>query len=302
VSGRWSGATVYHIIDEFHPGPAWFDLSGSRSGVAIVLEQSGGHCEPRAHLDTPLKGAASRDGHAVFVPGGMTVWRYSEQIQRVRDVRLDFDCEGLDTWLPEPATRWADSEPTLLRYDEPVVQCARLLANECGPDATGLRLYGEGLIASLTALLFGLVQPQADRPIGGLSPPQLKRVLEFFHERLASNVSLEDVAQLTGLSQSQFARAFRASTGISPYRWFLNARVKRAQSWLLRRTLNIAQVAVEVGFADQSHFTKAFRRATGMTPREWQRRIGLPRHSIHNEEMAKARSQALPIESKYAVP
>jgi transcriptional regulator GlxA family with amidase domain len=59
--------------------------------------------------------------------------------------------------------------------------------------------------------------------------------------------------------------------GVSPYRWFLNARVKHAQTLLLNGTLPLAEIAVRLGFADQSHFTKAFRRATGTTPGEWRR-------------------------------
>jgi len=297
-SGHWNGITVHHVIEDFAPGPAWIDLSASQTVAAIVLEQVGGYCEPRSDLDTPSRRAPSPEGHAVFVPAGMTVWRYADQVQRVRDVRLTFDNESLEAWPPDVA-RGDQSEPALLRYDERVAQCARLLANECSADATGIRLYGEGLTASLTALLFAPVRrPEANRQINGLSPAQLKRVLEYFQERLASDVSLESVAQLTGLSQSQFARAFRASTGVSPYRWFLNARVKRAQSWLLRRTLNIAQVAVEVGFADQSHFTKAFRRATGTTPREWQRRGGLTTHPTSEIQAPALAPEAMRSESK----
>ena len=297
-SGHWNGITVYHVVENFVPGPAWIDLSASQSVVAIVVEQVGGYCEPRLNLDAPSRRAPSPEGHAVFVPAETTVWRYSDQVQRVRDVRLTFDNDGLEGWLPDHVARGAQSEPVLLRYDERVVQCARLLAKECGAEATGIRLYGEGLTASLTALLFARGRPAPNRQVSGLSPAQLKRVLEYFQEQLASDVSLESVAQLTGLSQSQFARAFRASTGVSPYRWFLNARVKRAQSWLLRRTLNIAQVAVEVGFADQSHFTKAFRRATGTTPREWQRRGGLLSHSARETQAAAPAPETMHSGSK----
>jgi hypothetical protein len=67
------------------------------------------------------------------------------------------------------------------------------------------------------------------------------------------------ICLMSGLSQSQSARAFRASMGVSPYRWFLS------------RTLRLADIAARLGFADQSHFTKAFRRATATTPPEWRR-------------------------------
>src|SRR5229473_309299 len=132
-------------------------------------------------------------------------------------------------------------------------------------------LFGEGITTALTALLFGPTRSDTRGRPTGLSTAQLKRVLDYFHEHLSSDISLESVALLTGLSQSQFARAFRASMGVSPYRWFLNARVKHAQTLLLSGTLGLADIAVRLGFTDQSHFTKAFRRATATTPGEWRR-------------------------------
>src|SRR5260370_17113262 len=99
----------------------------------------------------------------------------------------------------------------------------------------------------------------------------MKRCIDYLDESRSSEIRLESVALLTGLSQSQFARAFRASMGVSPYRWFLNARVKHAQTLLLSGTLRLADIAVRLGFTDQSHFTKAFRRATATTPGEWRR-------------------------------
>jgi transcriptional regulator GlxA family with amidase domain len=76
---------------------------------------------------------------------------------------------------------------------------------------------------------------------------------------------------MTGLSQSHFSRAFKESTGVPPYRWHLNARIKRAQELLLAGRLPIAQVAAATGFADQAHFTRVFVKVTGATPAAWQR-------------------------------
>jgi transcriptional regulator GlxA family with amidase domain len=127
----------------------------------------------------------------------------------------------------------------------------------------------------------GAVAPVVEHPrtSGGLAPEKLKRVLEYLRRELASDVRLSVVAQLAGLSLSQFTRAFRASTGVSPYRWLLDERVKRAQVSLAQSASSIAQIAVDVGFADQSHFTKAFRRATGTTPGAWRRQLTSPSRS-----------------------
>jgi AraC family transcriptional regulator len=105
----------------------------------------------------------------------------------------------------------------------------------------------------------------------GLSPWQLRLALEYFEHHITQDLSLDDLAHRVGLSQSQFARLFKVSTGLPPYRWCLNARIKRAQALLLRGELTIVDIADETGFSDQSHFTNVFRRITGSSPKQWQK-------------------------------
>ena len=50
-----------------------------------------------------------------------------------------------------------------------------------------------------------------------------------------ARVELAALAQLAGLSQSHYCRAFKASTGMAPYQWQLQARVERAKQLLIRQ-------------------------------------------------------------------
>src|SRR5258705_10730909 len=95
--------------------------------------------------------------------------------------------------------------------------------------------------------------------------------MESLEAHLTQNISIEEMAKLVGLSQSQFARSFKISTGMPPYKWTLDARIKRAQELLLLGKESIAFIALQTGFADQSHLTKTFRRIMGATPKDWRR-------------------------------
>jgi len=90
-------------------------------------------------------------------------------------------------------------------------------------------------------------------------------------ESLFDPAPLKDLADMTGLSASYFSRAFKASTGMAPYRWYLAERVRRAQGALLETNDSLAEVALASGFADQSHFTRAFRTITGASPGAWRK-------------------------------
>lgn len=268
---RWfNGITVRHVTQYLDAGRVWHDLSSKETTVAILLEQVGGYCEPRINLNRPTLRERFDAGHTVFVPAEMTIWGYSDNIRLTRDLRMIFQAERLEMILGEDLERTKATTPLLMLYDDRVAKLADLLAEECKDSPSSNALYGESLTTALTALLFGARKISPDRRASGLAKWQLRRAQEYFEERLSQDVNLQEVANLTGLSQSQFARAFKASTGVPPYRWFLDARVKRAQELLLQGKIGIADIATQVGFADQSHFTKTFRRATGATPKDWQ--------------------------------
>jgi AraC family transcriptional regulator len=112
---------------------------------------------------------------------------------------------------------------------------------------------------------------------GGLAAWQLTRVTEHIEARLSSPIAMDELAQLAGLSTSQFTRAFRRSTGLPPHRWHLNARISRAQNLMLDTDQPLAEIALAIGFADQSHFANTFTRHVGVSPGVWRReqRFGL---------------------------
>jgi AraC family transcriptional regulator len=124
---------------------------------------------------------------------------------------------------------------------------------------------------ALMAAPFAFHEP-SNRPVNsGHARWQLRRVFEFLEAHLTEDIGLDELAQQVGLSQSQFARAFKVSSGLPPYQRCLHNRVKRAQEMLLNGSDSFSDIAIQIGFADQSHFTKTFRRVTGTTPADWKR-------------------------------
>jgi AraC family transcriptional regulator len=48
-------------------------------------------------------------------------------------------------------------------------------------------------------------------------------------------------------------------------------RMNRARDLLLRSTLPVTQIGVQIGFRETSSFTRAYRRYSGITPSEFRR-------------------------------
>jgi AraC-like DNA-binding protein len=106
---------------------------------------------------------------------------------------------------------------------------------------------------------------------GGLAPWQLRRVTEDMTERVADSVRLKELAAQTGLSSSQFGRAFKLSVGVSPHRWQMNLRIQEAQELLREGGSSLAEISLATGFAEQSHFSRVFKEVVGVSPGAWQR-------------------------------
>jgi transcriptional regulator GlxA family with amidase domain len=105
--------------------------------------------------------------------------------------------------------------------------------------------------------------------VAALPRPKLKRVLDYVTDNLGNNLTLVELAAVSGLSRMHFAAQFRSATGCKPHEYVLNQRIERAKRFLVESDSSLAEIALIVGFQAQSHFTTVFKRVTGETPGYW---------------------------------
>ena len=119
---------------------------------------------------------------------------------------------------------------------------------------------------------YGDVAVTDDFTLGGLSPRQLRRVLDFLSAHLSDDPTVAELARECGLSSGYFSRAFRRTTGVTPHQWLIRKRVERARQLLLGDGLGLSDIALVCGFVDQSHFTRVFTKFEGDSPGRWRQR------------------------------
>ena len=271
-SRMWNSAVVYHVTQYLDPGSCWQNLCTEQATVAVVLEQVGGYCEPRTRINTPISRSRYDAGHAMFIPPNVDVWGYAaDSTSCVRDIRMRFDYGVVARLLGDEFDRKKWNEPLLLLYDDRLAQCAELLAREIVEQEGDFALYGESLTTAFLAALFTPARLRSRASQSGLPRRQLGRSLDYIEANLINNIRLNELANVAGLSPSHFARAFKTSTGFTPYRWIIEQRIHRAKRLMIKGGKSISIAAHLAGFANQSHFTKAFRRITGTTPGLWLR-------------------------------
>jgi AraC family transcriptional regulator len=107
---------------------------------------------------------------------------------------------------------------------------------------------------------------------GSLRPPRwVLRAKEVIHDRLASRLTLEDIAGEVGVHRVHLAETFRRHFGQSVAAYLRQARIDSACRALTGSDASLAEIALMNGFADQSHFGRTFKRLMRMTPAAYRR-------------------------------
>lgn len=131
----------------------------------------------------------------------------------------------------------------------------------------GLLEADEGMFA----VLVGLFRRHGEAII---IPPETRERSAVWHardylaENYESDMGLEELARIAGLSRAHLIRAFRKEFHITPHAFLTDVRIRQARR-LLRVGAPPATVAMECGFADQAHFTRHFKARTGVTPGQY---------------------------------
>jgi len=131
-------------------------------------------------------------------------------------------------------------------------------------------IYGEALSTALAVHLlreYGATVPGPKKQYGGLPREKLVRVVEYIQDQLATDLTVSRIAQAVYISPYHFTKLFKQSTGQTPHRYVVEARVRKAKELLSTGKFTISEAAYQVGFVDQSHLTRHFKRVFGLPPK-----------------------------------
>jgi AraC family transcriptional regulator len=154
-------------------------------------------------------------------------------------------------------------------YDPLILQIALALKADLDSHKPGGRLYAETVTSTLAVHLLRNYSSHQHRSIrypGGLSPTQLKLVIDYINDYLEQDLSLKELAAIAQLSAYHFCRSFKQSTGLTPHQYVIRQRVERAKLLLKDGKMGISEVAIACGFTHQSHLNRHFKQLTGVTP------------------------------------
>jgi len=119
--------------------------------------------------------------------------------------------------------------------------------------------------------LIALTQQNFDLPTLLLSNDTVhpkRNIVRLLEKEETFQLTVKDLAHLSGRSLSTFTRDFKATYKKPPGRWLQERRLAHAHKLLIEDDLSVTDVAILVGYENISHFIKAFKAKYGVTPKK----------------------------------
>lgn len=102
-----------------------------------------------------------------------------------------------------------------------------------------------------------------DRPA---PDPRVDKVTAYMIRHYARNISVQELAELVGLSPVYLGKLFKQNTGITCRQFLNRVRINNAELILSAGALNVTEVAEHCGYRDVFYFSSVFKSMKGYPP------------------------------------
>lgn len=101
--------------------------------------------------------------------------------------------------------------------------------------------------------------------------PLIEEAAQRLQAQAGSTCILKDIASELGLTQVQFTRRFKKSTGILPIDYLTALRIQKVQKLLLDSDMTLVQIAGQCGFENEFYLSRVFKKRIQMTPSSYRK-------------------------------
>ena len=157
-------------------------------------------------------------------------------------------------------------------YHEEMLECIRKMDELSEQRPRGYPLAVKGWLFQFFFLLFSQVEPTLAEEGREKSLDKMKRILRRIEVDYGKPLSIKEMAEFSGFSESHFMKFFKNHMGV-PFVCYLNDyRLTMAARALAETQEDVLTVALDAGFPNVSYFNRLFKRKFQMTPLEYRKR------------------------------
>lgn len=99
--------------------------------------------------------------------------------------------------------------------------------------------------------------------------PTINKAIEYIHNNLEQNLTLDDVAKNVYVSSTYLSHLFSKCIKMTFSQYIIHARIQKSKHLLSNTNLSIMDIALDCGFNSQSYFSNVFKKIEGFTPKEY---------------------------------
>lgn len=169
------------------------------------------------------------------------------------------------------AEKYLDHLPTILfpgntdKYIEIFEDITRAMISKF----EGYELYTDAKTMELISLIYSCCANFTKSSGQMQYDVNIRSAMEYMNKNLKKHLTLSDIATEAGFSPSYFHGIFKEMTGMSPYKYLLNARINCAKNLLMNSRLPFSKIAEESGFVSQAYFAYVFKKEVGVSPKAY---------------------------------
>lgn len=93
--------------------------------------------------------------------------------------------------------------------------------------------------------------------------------MDYVYNHIHDRITVNDLAEFTGLSPSYLSRLFKKELGIAVSDYIREKKIEKAQNLLKYSDFSFIEIANYLAFSSQSHFIQTFEKLVGMTPKKY---------------------------------
>ncbi len=94
---------------------------------------------------------------------------------------------------------------------------------------------------------------------------EILRAVEYLHQNLDKNISIDDLADFVNMSSSGFHKKFKEVMHLSPLQFSKSIKLNKAQNYIMEGK-NVSEAGFMVGYNSSAQFSREYKRFFGMSP------------------------------------
>ncbi len=108
-----------------------------------------------------------------------------------------------------------------------------------------------------------------------LAKSDISRAKEYIENHWLDEFDMDKIAEAVNMSRYHFARVFKKHTGMTPYSYYQDVKIRKLKDALCDKNRSITEAFASCGVEYSGSFARVFKEKVGMTPTQYRKSLSL---------------------------